>query len=113
MCMRLGLNHAKNGFLSRFARSMKSSVALRNSASTFSMRFLSSGPVSSQFCFPFTETRIFPWGVDGGRRAAEDAARTKFQFELGVLGILGVLRLVLGIEVMKVTEELIEAMHGR
>src|SRR5262249_56709574 len=50
ICMRVELNHAKNGFLSRFARSMKSSVALRNSSSAVSMRFLVSGPESSQLC---------------------------------------------------------------
>ena len=33
MCMRVELNQAKNGFLSRFARSMKSNEALRNSSS--------------------------------------------------------------------------------
>jgi hypothetical protein len=45
MCMRLGLNQAKNGFLCRFARSMKSIEALRNSSSIVSIRFLVSGPV--------------------------------------------------------------------
>ena len=52
MCMRLGLNQTKNGFLSRFARSMKSIEASRNSSSIVSMRFLVSGPVSSHFCLP-------------------------------------------------------------
>src|SRR5438552_285905 len=60
MCMRLELNHAKNGFPSPFARSMKSSVAFRNSSSTVSMRFLVSGPVSSQLCRPHLPNRTLP-----------------------------------------------------
>ena len=35
------------------------------------------------------------------------------QLELGVLRIVGVLRLVLGVEVIEVAEELVEAVHGR
>ena len=63
MCMRVGLNHAKNGFLSPLARSMKSSVALRNSSSAVSMRFLVSGPVSSQLCLPHLPKRGSSPGV--------------------------------------------------
>ena len=38
---------------------------------------------------------------------------TEFEFELGVLGIVGVLRLVLGIQVIEIAEELVEAMNRR
>ena len=63
MCMRVELNHAKNGFLSRLARSMKSRVAVRNSWSTVSMRFLVSGPVSVQLCLPHGPNRGSSPGV--------------------------------------------------
>ena len=66
MCMRLGLNQTKNGFLSRFARSMKSVVALRNSASIVSIRFFVSGPVSSHFCLPHVPKRGSSPGVAAG-----------------------------------------------
>ena len=52
MCMRVELNQQKNGLSALCCRSMKSSVAARNSSSTVSMRFFVSGPVSSIFCLP-------------------------------------------------------------
>src|SRR6478672_8816474 len=74
MCMRLGLNQARNGFLSRLARSMKLSVASRNSWSTVSMRFLSSGPVSSQFCLPHLPKRGSFYGATARRSGGADLA---------------------------------------
>src|SRR4249920_3050084 len=106
MCMRVELNQAKNGFLSRFARSMKSRVALRNSSSTISMRFLVSGPVSVQLCFPHLPKRGSSPGGNG-RRAAEDAARTETQLELRILRIVRVSGLVLGIQMVEIAEELV------
>ena len=114
MCMRVGLNQTKNGFLSRFARSMKSIEALRNSSSIVSMRFLVSGPVSSHFCLPQGPKRgIVARRVGGGRDALHDAARTELRPERRVLRIVGVLRLVLGVQVIEVAEELVEAVNGR
>ena len=63
MCMREELTHAKNGFLSRLARSMKSRDAATNSSSTVSMRFFVSGPVSSHFCLPHLPKRGSSPGV--------------------------------------------------
>ena len=63
MCMPVELNQAKNGFLSRFARSIKSSAAARNSSSTVSMRFFVSGPVSVQLCLPHLPKRGSSPGV--------------------------------------------------
>ena len=114
MCMRVGLNQTKNGFLSRFARSMKSVVAVRNSSSIVSMRFLVSGPVSSHFCLPQGPKRGSSPGVSVAvADALQDAARTELRFEGGVLWIVGMLGLVLGVQVIKVAEELVEAVHGR
>ena len=80
MCMRLELIHTKNGFLSRLARSMKSSVAARNSSSTVSMRFLVSGPVSSHFCLPHLPKRGSSPGVSvGWRDALQHAARAELR----------------------------------
>ena len=114
MCMRVELNHAKNGFFSLFARSMKVEGRFRNSSSTVSMRFLSSGPVSSQFCLPHLPKRGSSPGVSvRSRRASEHAAWAKAQFELRILRIFGVLRFVLGIEMVEIAEELVETMNGR
>ena len=63
MCIRLGFNQTKNGFLSRFARSMKSIEAFRNSSSIVSMRFFVRGPVSSHFCLPHGPKRGSSPGV--------------------------------------------------
>src|ERR1700675_3033944 len=43
---------------------------------------------------PRAETRVLPRGLDGGCRASKNPARAELEFELGVLGIVGVLRLV-------------------
>src|SRR5208283_987429 len=49
----------------------------------------------------------------GCGRASEHAARAKAQFELGVLRIFGVLRFVLGIEMVEIAEELVETVNRR
>ncbi len=47
------------------------------------------------------------------RLALEDAAGSESGLELGVLGVVDILGLFLGVEVIEVPEELIEAMHRR
>src|SRR6476661_11193762 len=88
MCMRVELNHTKNGFRSRTAPSMKSVVALRSSSSIVSMRFLVSGPVSSHFCLPF-----------------EHATRAELRLEIRALRIVGILGFLLGVQMIEVAEE--------
>ena len=46
-------------------------------------------------------------------RGLDDAARAELLPELGVLRIVGILRFFLGVEVVEVAEELVEAMRGR
>ena len=114
MCMRLGLNQTKKGLLSRFARSMNSSEAARNSSSTVSIRFLVSGPVSSHFCLPpWAKARIVARRDGRGRDAFQDAARTEHRLEGGVLRVIRVLRFILGVQVIEVAEKLVEAVHRR
>src|SRR6516164_8173404 len=88
MCMRLGLNQTKNGFLSRLARSMKSMVAVRNSASIVSMRFLLT---------PWAKARVVARRVGSGGNAFEYAARSKICAERRGLRIVFMLGLFLGI----------------
>ena len=45
--------------------------------------------------------------------AVDHAARAEPLLELGVLRVVGVLRLLLGVEVVEVAEELVEAVAGR
>ena len=52
MCMRVVLCQMKKGLPDLTERSIASTVAVRNSSSAVSMRFLVSGPVSSQVCLP-------------------------------------------------------------
>jgi hypothetical protein len=47
------------------------------------------------------------------RLALQYAARAEFRAKFGILGIIRVLRLLLGIEVVEVAEELVEAVYGR
>ena len=51
--------------------------------------------------------------VGGGRNALHDAARTELRPERRVLRIVRVLRLILGIQVIEIAKELIEAVNGR
>ena len=82
--------------------SMKSRLASRNSSSTVSMRLVVSGPVFSIFCVP---SAIGP--------AVQHAARAELLLELGVLRVVRVLRLLLGVQVVEVAEELVEAVGRR
>src|SRR5262249_27050729 len=47
------------------------------------------------------------------RPTVKDAARAELLFELRVLGIVGILRLLFGVEVVKIAEEFVEAMDSR
>ena len=114
MCMRLELNQTKNGLLSLIGASMKSVVALRNSSSTVSMRFLvERARVLAFLLAPGPEARILARRVGRGGDAFQDAARTELRLETRVLRIVGVLRLLLGVEVIEIAEEFVEAVHGR
>ena len=76
---------------------MKSSAAARNSSSTVSMRLRVSGPVSS----------ILPSAVE-----LDHAARPEAFAELRTLGIVRILRLFFGVQVVEIAEELVEAVVG-
>ena len=100
--MRVEFHQQKNGLSSLTAFSMNLRLASRNSSSTVSMRLMVSGPVFSIFCVPS--------GVGPG---VQHAARPELLLELGVLRVVGVLRLLLGVQVIEVAEELVEAVRGR
>src|SRR5262249_14829446 len=62
---------------------------------------------------PRTEARIVARRVGRGGDAFEDAARPKICAERRVLRIVLVLGLLLGVEVIKIAEELVETVHCR
>ena len=73
-----------------------------------------SGPVFSITCLP---TRA-EGGIDGrvvrvAGLASQHAARAELGPEVRILRIVGVLRLFLGVEVIEIAEELVEAVHRR
>ena len=69
--------------------------------------------MSSHFCLPHAPKRGSSPGVVGvGGDAVEDAARAELLLERRVLRVVLVLRLLLGVEVVEVAEELVEAVHG-
>src|SRR5262249_33895575 len=59
-----------------------------------------------------TELRIDGGIVFVAGLALEDAARTEFLPELGILRVIGILRLLFGVQVIEVAEELVEPVHG-
>ena len=114
MCMRVELNQQKNGLPALCCRSMKSSDASRNSSSTVSIRFLVSGPVSSIVCLPTRPKRGSSVGSSLSLALHLSTPRgPNFALELGVLRVVGVLRLLLGVEVVEVAEELVEPVDRR
>ena len=93
---------------------MKSMAAAEVSSSIVSMRFLVSAPVSSMVCLPILPKRGSTVGSSRvGRLAPEDAARPELGPVRRVLRIVRQFRLFLGVEVIEVAEEFIEAVHGR
>ena len=113
ICMRVVLCQMKNGLPALTERSMSSRVAARNSSSAVSILFLVSGPVSSQVCLPQGPKR----GSAGAGLSVAVALHLKTPrgpnsaLEAGVLGVVDVLRLFLGIQVIEVAEKLVEAVH--
>ena len=94
----MAFHQQKNGLPRLGCRLMKSVAAAMVSSSTVSMRFLVSGPVSSMVCAPSASP------LHGERHAG------RIFLKFRVLRVVPVFRLLLGIEVIEVAEELIEAM---
>ena len=95
-------------------RLMKSFAAARNSSSTVSMRLVvERAGVLDRLLADAPECRIDRRIVAIARLALEHAARTELLAESRVLRVVGILRLLLGIEVIEVAEELVEAVHRR
>ena len=113
-CMRVPFHQQKNGLLAAACRLMKSIAAFEVSSSIVSMRFLVSGPVSSIVCLPTLPKRGST--VGSSRSLAlqlEHAARAELGPERRVLRIVRMLGLLLGVEVIEIAEELVEAVHRR
>ena len=100
--MAVVLYQRKNGFPSLWTLSMKPSACSVTSSSMVSMRFLVSGPGV-----------LDPLPALAVRPAVQHASGSEPLLELRVLRIVRVLRLFLGIQVIEVAEELVEAVHRR
>src|SRR5215831_2556826 len=93
---------------------MKSTARFAMSSSIVTMRSLVRGPVSLHTCFPdLAKARIDCCVVSIGGFAVQDAAWSVLLAKFGVLWIIRKLRLFLGVQVVKIAIELIEAMHRR
>ncbi len=59
------------------------------------------------------KARVFGRVIRVARDASKHAARTEFGAELRVFRVVGVFRLLFGIEVIEIAEEFIKSVHGR
>src|SRR6476620_2511776 len=88
-------------------------AAAEVSSSIVSMRFLVSAPVSSMVCLPILPKR----GSTVGSSRSLALHLSTPQTELGeirrILRIVRQFRLLLGVEMVEIAEELVEAVHGR
>ena len=97
-----------------FLRLMKSIAAARNSSSTVSMRLVSSGPVFSMTCLPTLPNAGSTVGSSSLLAVHFSTPRgPKRALKSWILRIVGIFRLLFGVEVIEVAEELVEAMHCR
>ena len=111
------LNQTKNGVSAACWRSMKSSACSSTSSSIVSIRFFVSGPgVLDPLLADAARTRLLRRVVLVGRPGVDDAARPEALAEVREVVRRRVVRelgLLLGVEVVEVAEELVEAVHGR
>ena len=98
MCMRVEFHHRKNGLSACLARVHEVERLGGDLLVDRLHALLVSGPVS---------------GDAAVGEAVDDAARAEPLLELGALRIVGVLRLLLGVQVVEVAEELVEAVVRR
>ena len=112
--MRVALNQQKNGLPAACCRFMKSIAAAEVSSSIVSMRFLVSAPVSSMVCLPILPKRGSTVGSSRSVALHRSTPRGPNLAAIGrVLRIVRQLRLFLGVEMIEVAEEFVEAVHGR
>ena len=86
------------------------------SSSIVSIRFFVNGPVSWTVCLPSPPARIDRRVVGVGGLAVHDAARTEPLAELRKTSRVRVIRqfrLLLGVQVVEIAVEFVEAVHGR
>ena len=111
-CMRVGLSHRKNGLLSAFALSMNFSARSRISSSTVSIRFgIQRAGVLDLLLADLAPARLHGRVVRVRRPAVDHVARTDFVHQ-GPADSWGG-RVLHGIEVIEIAEELVEAVDRR
>ena len=112
-CMWVKFTQTKAGLPASFCRWMKSTARSAMSSSIVSIRFLVSGPVSlHDLLADLAEARIHRRVVRGRGLAVQHAARAELGAERRVLRVVRQFRLFLGVEVVEVAVELVEAVHG-
>ena len=112
-CMWVKFTQTKNGLPALFCRWMKSTARSAMSSSIVSIRFLVSGPVSLMTCLPTLPKRGSTVGssVSAGL-AVQHAARAELGAERRVLRVVRQFRLFLGVQVVEIAVELVEAVDG-
>ena len=101
MCMRVEFHQRKNGLFSFLDSSMKRSASFVNSSSTVSMRLMFERPRELDL---LRAVRVRP--------GMQDTARRVLLAHFRVLEVVRVLRLLLGVEVVERTVELVETVRG-
>ena len=116
-CMWVVLTQQKNGLRRLCWRRMKSPAAAANSSSHVSIRLRVSGPVSSIRCLPTRPQRGCSFGsslsVAQQRSTPRGPNRSWNSREAVLARVVRVLRVLLGVQVVEVAEELVEPVDGR
>ena len=95
---------------------MKSHAASTNSSSQVSIRFRVSGPVSWIRCLPTSTQRGCSFGssfVVALQRSTPRGPKRSRNSETDLVRVVGILGVLLGVQVVEVPEELVEAVHRR
>ena len=111
--MRVELCQSRNGSSASCARSMKSSERASRSSSTVSIRLRVIAGVLDRLVADTAEARILRRIIDVRRLAVQHSTGLEKRHRRMVVRVVGLLGLVLGVQVIEVAVELVEAVDGR
>ena len=113
-CIRVEFHQTKNGVSASTAVRMKALGGASDLVvDRLHARLVKDAGVFNGLLADAAEATVLGRIVNRRGEGVEHAAGTELRREGGILGIVGILRLLLGVQVVEIAEELIEAMHRR